>query len=108
MAYENVINEPVKDYKPNSKERISLLEEYDRQSNEKIEIPIIIGGEKIYTNITGTCIAPHNHNQILATYHKANNETVNKQLKIHLKLGKVGQILPLRKEHQFFEKQEIF
>ena len=80
MLHKELSNEPVKDYEPSSKERISLLEEYDRQSNEKIEIPIIIGGEKIYTNITGTCIAPHNHNQILATYNKADNETVNKAI----------------------------
>ena len=46
MSYENVINEPVKDYRPGSKERKTLLIEYERQSNEKIEIPIIIGGEK--------------------------------------------------------------
>ena len=50
MAYANVINEPVKDYKPGSKERKALLEEYDKQSNEKIEIPLIIGGKKIYSN----------------------------------------------------------
>ena len=41
MAYANVINEPVKDYKPGSEERKTLLKEYERQSNEKIEIPII-------------------------------------------------------------------
>ena len=51
MAYANVINEPVKDYKPGSEERKTLLKEYDRQSNEKIEIPIIIGGKKIYLSL---------------------------------------------------------
>ena len=30
MAYANVINEPVKDYKPGSEERKTLLKEYER------------------------------------------------------------------------------
>ena len=38
MAYANVINEPVKNYEPGSEERKKLLNEYDRQSNEKIEM----------------------------------------------------------------------
>ena len=29
MAYANVINEPVKDYKPGSEERKTLLKEYE-------------------------------------------------------------------------------
>ena len=53
MAYANVINEPVKDYKPDSEERETLLKEYERQSNEKIKIPIIIGGKKIYSDKVG-------------------------------------------------------
>jgi len=81
MSYKNLSNEPVKDYEPNSKERFNLFEEYDRQLNKKIEIPIIIGGKKIYTDNTGTCIAPHNHNQVLATYYKADNNIVNKAIK---------------------------
>ena len=104
MLHKELSNEPVKDYKPNSKERISLLEEYDRQSNEKIEIPIIIGGEKIYTNITGTCIAPHNHNQILATYHKADNETVNKAIKNSLETWKTWSNTPLEERTSIFRK----
>ena len=96
--------QPVKDYAPSSKEKISLLEEYDRQSNEKIEIPIIIGGEKIYTNITGTCIAPHNHNQILATYHKADNETVNKAIKNSLETWKTWSNTPLEERTSIFRK----
>ena len=104
MLHKELSNEPVKDYEPSSKERISLLEEYDRQSNEKIEIPIIIGGEKIYTSITGTCIAPHNHNQILATYHKADNETVNKAIKNSLETWKTWSNTPLEERTSIFRK----
>ena len=33
MAYANVINEPIKGYKPGSEEKKTLLKEYKRQSN---------------------------------------------------------------------------
>ena len=77
MAYENVINEPVKDYKPGSEERKTLLKEYERQSNKKIEIPIIVGGKKIYSDKVGHCVSPHNHKKVLATFHKADEKIVN-------------------------------
>ena len=77
----NIINEPVKEYLPGSEEKKSLLKEYKNQSNKKIEIPIIIGGERILTGDIGHCIAPHNHKKVLASYHKADKETVDKAIK---------------------------
>ena len=81
MSMNNIINEPVKEYLPGSEEKKSLLEEYKNQSNKKIEIPIIIGGERILTGDIGHCIAPHNHKKVLASYHKADKETVDKAIK---------------------------
>ena len=87
----NVIphNEPVKDYKPGSDERRSLLKEYERQSDEKIDIPIIIGGEKIYSKNIGNCISPHNHKKVLATFHKADENIVNIAIKNSLEALKL-------------------
>ena len=47
-------NEPVREYKPNSKEKQSLLDEYHRMANQIIEIPIIIIKGKIIVNKFGT------------------------------------------------------
>ena len=88
MAYANVINEPVKDYKPGSEERKTLLKEYKRQSNEKIEIPIIIGGKKIYSNKVGHCVSPHNHKKVLATFYKADEKIVNSAIENSLETWK--------------------
>ena len=88
MAYANVINEPVKDYKPGSEERKTLLKEYDRQSNEKIEIPIIIGGKKIYSDKVGHCVSPHNHKKVLATFYKADEKIVNSAIENSLETWK--------------------
>ena len=88
MAYANVVNEPVKDYKPGSEERKTLLKEYERQSNEKIKIPIIIGGKKIYSDVVGHCVSPHNHKKVLATFYKADEKIVNSAIENSLETWK--------------------
>jgi len=88
MAYASAINEPVKDYKPGSEERKTLLKEYERQSNEKIEIPIIIGGKKIYSDVVGHCVSPHDHKKVLATFYKADEKIVNSAIENSLETWK--------------------
>ena len=65
------INEPIKDYAPNSKEKKSLVAKINELSSMKVEIPIIIDGKEIKTGNTGNCVKPYDHAHILGTYHKA-------------------------------------
>jgi 1-pyrroline-5-carboxylate dehydrogenase len=64
-------NEPVVSYAPGTPERAALKAELERISNEKIEIPVIVGGKEIFTGDTGEVVMPHDHKHVLATYHKA-------------------------------------
>ena len=73
-------NEPVREYRPNSKEKQSLLDEYHRIANQIIEIPIIIGGKDVKTGNINKCVMPHNHKHTLANYHLAEKEEVNKAI----------------------------
>jgi 1-pyrroline-5-carboxylate dehydrogenase len=43
---------------------------------EKIEIPLIIGGEEIRTGNTTDAVCPHDHHHVLGTYHKAGETEV--------------------------------
>ena len=104
MAYANVINEAVKDYKPGSEERKSLLKEYERQSNEKIEIPIIIGGKKIYSDKVGHCVSPHNHKKVLATFYKADEKIVNSAIENSLETWKSWSSTSLSYRTTIFQK----
>lgn len=70
-------NEPVKEYRPGSAERIELEKELDRQSKEVVEIPIIIGGKEIRTGDMGEVVMPHNHKHVVARYHKVGEKEVN-------------------------------
>ena len=69
-------NEPVLAYLPGSPERAELESELEKQSNTKIEIPLVIGGKKIFTGNTGKVVMPHNHSHTLAIYHKAGEKEI--------------------------------
>ena len=70
------LNEVVRDYLPDSPERIKLDDELRRQAGTEIEIPLIIGGKEVRTGNTGTVVMPHNHSHVLATYHKAGEKEI--------------------------------
>lgn len=65
------INEPILNYGPNSPERTSLDAMLSKLSSEVMDIPLIIGGKEIRTGNTATCVMPHDHQHVLATYHLA-------------------------------------
>jgi 1-pyrroline-5-carboxylate dehydrogenase len=70
-------NEPVLDYAPGSPEKISIKAKLVEMAGEQIEIPLIVGGKEVRTGNTATCIMPHDHGHVLATYHQAGPEEIN-------------------------------
>lgn len=65
------VNEPVLGYLPGSAERAALKAELIRLRQETIDIPLIIGGRKVYSGETGECRIPHDHRHRLGTYQRA-------------------------------------
>ncbi len=82
-------NEPMLDYKKNSPERQQLEVELDRQLNNPIDIPLIIGGKEIRTTQTGQVTMPHKHSHVLATYFKASEEEVGMAIQAALDAQKI-------------------
>ncbi|HEY2739091.1 MAG TPA: L-glutamate gamma-semialdehyde dehydrogenase [Thermoanaerobaculia bacterium] len=70
------VNEPVRSYAAGSAEKKSLKKKLDATASTQIEIPLIIGGKEVRTGDTGTCVCPHDHGHVLATYHQAGAEHV--------------------------------
>ena len=66
----------MKAYLAGSPKRVALEKELERQSNLVVDIPIIIGGKEIRTGDTGKVTCPHDHNHVLATYHKVGKKEV--------------------------------
>jgi delta-1-pyrroline-5-carboxylate dehydrogenase, group 1 len=69
-------NEPVKSYKPGSPEREDLIKELEKQSNEVVEIPLIINGKEVRTGDMGDVVMPHDHRHVIARYHKVGEKEV--------------------------------
>lgn len=88
FAIPEPLNEPVYSYAPGTNERELLDIELKKQSEEQIEIPLIIGGREIYTGDTGKAVMPHDHAHILATYHKAGEQEIHLAIQAALKAKK--------------------
>jgi 1-pyrroline-5-carboxylate dehydrogenase len=64
-------NEPILAYAPGSRERASLQAELARQAADPVEIPIVIGGERVTTGRLEDVVMPHRHRQTVARFHLA-------------------------------------
>ena len=85
ITFPTPANEPVKGYLAGSPERVALEKELERQKNIVVDIPIIIGGKEIRTGNTGTVTCPHDHQHVLATYHKVGKAEIELAIETAMK-----------------------
>lgn len=71
-------NEPVLSYAPGTPERAALRAEIERMRAREIEIPIVIGGEKVSAARQGDCVCPHDHAHRLARFHMSGKAEVDR------------------------------
>ncbi len=71
-------NDPNLSYAPGSAERAELKQRLDAMAGEVADIPVIIGGCEIRTGDLGQVVMPHRHGHVLANWHKATPELVQK------------------------------
>ena len=64
-------NEPVREYAPASPERASLQVRLEQMRNERVEIPLVIGGKDVTTSKTKPAVMPHDKAHVLADVHQA-------------------------------------
>ena len=62
------INEETKNYLKGSKERVEVIEAYNLMYSKKIDIPLFIGENEIYTENKKNITPPHDHQKIVGTY----------------------------------------
>ena len=67
-------NEPVLSYAPGSAERTELKTRLQEMLDNPIEVPTLIGGERVHTGDLVEIRCPHDHSRVLGTYHRANAE----------------------------------
>jgi len=81
-------NEPVKTYAPGTKERDLLKAKLDELDRQTMEIPAIIDGKEVFSGNTANCIEPHNHQHVIAKYHKCGETEVNLAIQAAMKAKK--------------------
>jgi 1-pyrroline-5-carboxylate dehydrogenase len=72
--------EPVRAYAPGTAERASLKARLAAMANERVDIPLIIGGTEYRTGLVTQVVMPHDHGHVLADCHEATPELVSKAL----------------------------
>src|SRR5262249_34394043 len=73
-------NEPVFSYAPQTAERAELKDTLKRLSSERVEIPLIIGGQSVRSGKTGELRTPHRHTHLLGTFQEADASHVDKAI----------------------------
>jgi 1-pyrroline-5-carboxylate dehydrogenase len=73
-------NEPVKDYAPGSPERESLRRRLEQMRSERVEIPLVIGGEDVTSGRTAQAIVPHDKDHVLADVHQGGAAEVERAI----------------------------
>ncbi len=73
-------NEPVLGYEPGSPERDELRRRLGELSSERLEIPLVIGGEEVQTNETFEAVMPHKRSHVLADVHKGGTAEVDRAI----------------------------
>jgi 1-pyrroline-5-carboxylate dehydrogenase len=73
-------NEPVKSYAPGSPEREELRDRIRRMESERLQIPLIIGGQDVETGKTFKAVMPHRRQHVLAEVAKGGPEHVDQAI----------------------------
>ena len=75
------VNEPVKSYAPGSPERAALKDRLRSMSGERADIPLIIGGQEVHTGQLAQSVMPHDHQHVLAQWHRAGEENIDQAVR---------------------------
>ncbi|MEN9723254.1 MAG: hypothetical protein RJB38_1240 [Pseudomonadota bacterium] len=92
------VNEPVRAYPANTPEgqaqRASLTARLNAMASERIEIPLIIGGQPVRTGNLRQVVMPHAHGHVLADFHLAGAKELEMAVKAAQEAKAAWEALP--------------
>jgi len=104
IEFRQPANETPFSFAPGSKEKKAVKEKLKVLSSEITEIPLIIGGRKVKTGDMGEIRMPHNHNKVIARYHKAGEIEVKQAIEVSLEAKHEWERMPWDKRSLIFKK----
>jgi len=78
------VNEPVLTYAPGTPERDKLKAALAAIEKEVIEIPCVVGGERVHTGDIREVVMPHRHKHVVARFHAATPDVAERAIKAAL------------------------
>lgn len=97
-------NEPVLSYAPGSAEKKSVKQALKDMKNTKIDIPMYIGGEKVFTENKKTIHPPHELSHVLGTYSQGDSSHVTMAIDAALKAKTQWENMPWQERAAIFLK----
>jgi 1-pyrroline-5-carboxylate dehydrogenase len=74
------VNEPVLSYAPGSPEKKRLKAALAAIESEVIEIPCVVGGQRVLTGKIREVVMPHRHKHVVARFHAATEEVAQRAI----------------------------
>jgi 1-pyrroline-5-carboxylate dehydrogenase len=75
------VNEPVREYAPGSPERAALKAALKQVESEVVEIPCVVGGERVLTGKIREVHMPHRHRHVIARFHAATEDVAQRAIR---------------------------
>ncbi|HEU4830337.1 MAG TPA: L-glutamate gamma-semialdehyde dehydrogenase, partial [Gemmatimonadales bacterium] len=69
-------NEPVNSYAPGTPARTELKAALKAQGAERVDIPVVVGGEELRSGNVQKVVSPHRHSHVLAETHQADRKAI--------------------------------
>ena len=74
------VNEPILAYAPGSPERARLQAALAAVEREVVEIPCVVGGQRVLTGNIREVVMPHRHKHVVARFHAATEEVAERAI----------------------------
>ncbi|PKK83623.1 MAG: 1-pyrroline-5-carboxylate dehydrogenase [candidate division Zixibacteria bacterium HGW-Zixibacteria-1] len=97
-------NEPVLDYKPGSAERAGIDKAVADLKAQKIDVPMVIGGQEIRVGDPIKITSPHDHSLELGQYYQGGKEQIEMAINAAAKAKKDWEFLPWEEKAAIFLK----
>lgn len=82
------VNEPILGYAPGSAEKARLKAALADIEREVVEIPCVVGGQRITTGKIREVVMPHRHRHVVARFHAAEPDTAERAIRAALEARK--------------------
>ena len=88
------VNEPIHGYGPGSPERARLKAALAEIEREVVEIPCVVGGQRVTSGKVREVVMPHRHKHVVARFHAAEPETAERAIRAAVEARREWSAMP--------------